>query len=225
MRRALVARLRRLPRTEREVALWMMEFARMMRSSIDIRRAALALRSNGARVGVSLSEAVERQIERGQPLVGAFSGVGSRAGLGEPRGGGEGRGRFAEGMDRVAGRMLDRVRWRQALVKQLAYPLVLLCGTYGLFGFMAIAIVPTLRRLMALAPGANDHEGPSPVILAGACLLILSTVVTVVPAAHFLKRWWPDAPIRLPLDRLLRRIRSERLADQLASQLEAGIGA
>ena len=30
---------------------------------------------------------------------------------------------------------------------------------------------------------------------------------------------------RLPLDRLLRRIRSERLADQLASQLEAGIGA
>ena len=84
-------------------------------------------------------------------------------------------------MDRVAGRMLDRVRWRQALVKQLAYPLVLLCGTYGLFGFMAIAIVPTLRRLMALVPGANDHEGPSPVILAGACLLILSTVVTVYP--------------------------------------------
>ena len=224
LRRALVARLARLPRIEREIALWMMEFSRMLQSGVDVRFAAATLRSSGTHVGVVLSEAVLEQVERGQPLVEAFSdwiremdwmslAAAERAGV------------FAEGMERVAARTMDRVRWRQALMKQLTYPLILLCGTYGLFGFMMVAVLPTLQRLTALAPGAAAHQGLNPITISGACLLILTAALLMGAVGHLVKNRWPSAPIRPPFDRLLRRIRTERLADQLASQLEAGIGA
>ena len=223
LRRAL-ARLARMPRIEREIALWMMEFSRMLQSGVDVRLAAATLRSSGAYVGEVLSEAVLEQVERGQPLVEAFS-VWIREMDWMSLAAAERAGVFAEGMERVAARTMDRVRWRQALVKQLTYPLILLCGTYGLFGFMMIAVLPTLQKLAALTPGAAAHRGLTPTTIAGACLLILTAALLMVTVAHLVKSRWPSAPIRPPFDRLIRRIRTERLADQLASQLEAGIGA
>ncbi|AEJ43819.1 Type II secretion system F domain protein [Alicyclobacillus acidocaldarius subsp. acidocaldarius Tc-4-1] len=209
---------------EREIALWMMEFSSMLQAGVDVRLAASTLRSSSAYVGVALSEAVLEQVERGQPLVQAFAEwvremdwVGLAAA--------ERAGAFAEGMQRVASRMMERVRWRRALVKQLAYPLILLCGTYGLFGFMMIAILPTLQKLAALTPGAAAHRGWTPTTLSGASLLIFTAGLVVVAVALLIKNRWPSAPIRPPFDRLIRRMRTERLADQLASQLEAGIGA
>ncbi|WP_230088269.1 type II secretion system F family protein [Alicyclobacillus mali (ex Roth et al. 2021)] len=224
LRRALMARLARLPHMEREIALWITEFARMLRSGVDVRLAAAALRSNGARMGALLSQAVQEQVERGQPLVDAFSewirevdwislAAAERAGV------------FGEGMERIASRMMERVRWRQALLKQLAYPTILLCGTYGLFVFMMLAVLPTLRRLTSVVSAAGVHQGINPEIVSGTCLFVVTAALVTIPLAHFVKRRWPSIPIRPPFERLTRRIRTERLADQLASQLEAGIGA
>lgn len=210
---------------EREIALWMMEFSRMLRSGVDVRLATSALRSGGSRITEVLSRAVEVQVEHGQPLAQAFSGwireldwltleSAERAGS------------FVDGVDRVGQRMLDRVRWRQALLKQMAYPLILLCGTYGMFAFMVVSVLPTIHQLSRLTPERAASDQPvNPVIIAGACLFILSASLAAVPLSHLVKKRWPGAPIRPPFERLLRRIRTERLADQLASQLEAGIGA
>ncbi len=224
IRRRVLTRLARMPRIERETALWLMAFSRMLQSGVDVRLAAATLRSSGGYVGAALCEAVLQQVERGQPLVDAFSdwlremdwmslAAAERAGA------------FAEGMERVAVRTMDRVRWRQALVKQLTYPFILLCGTYGLFGFMIIAVLPTLQKLASLTPGAARHQGVTPATISIACLVFVTLALLSVPLVHLVKRRWPSAPVRPPFERLVRRIRTERLADQLASQLEAGIGA
>ncbi|WP_076344893.1 type II secretion system F family protein [Alicyclobacillus vulcanalis] len=214
----------RLLHRERDMALWLMQFSRMLRAGVDVRLAASALGASSGRIGSVLSAAVERQVERGEPLSDAFS-MDLRDADWRSLLAAEHAGTFAESLERVAAGMLERVRWRQTMFKQLGYPCMLLCGTYGLFGFMVVAVLPTLQRLSALLPGPAAHRRFDPALMSGACLALLSSALIFIAMGYIVKRRWPEAPIPVPFQMLLLKIRTERVADQLASQLEAGIGA